>query len=742
MRSLRALSAAAAGAALSLAFSLTVAAQPAAKPPPPVRTLFVGVDQYLHGYENDKKADPSLHNLNGAVNDVKLIKNTLRTLTAVAPLPVDDSPPIPCWNTSQGAPPSITLLDGCATRQAIFDALIAQIGASPVNGVVLFYFAGHGSSLREAGQDQLRLDDQDAAYDSTILPADAWREAGQPDNDIRGRELKAVIDAAEARGVTVVTIFDSCHSGTATRDVDNKVRPPNPASRATTSEVQGGLANSLYSPPPLPPLGRSTEKPDPYRVHLAAAADDQDAQEANVPVPGKPQGEVHGLFTVALTDTLKAREATTYLEVAQGALRRLEREASHISLTQTLTDAETAAADATQKSQSEGPLAAPFLGRLSDESRGFIARVGPSPRVLTLEGGSVNLITLNSKFSVFTAPGATPLLATGTVTAVTDSEATLALDSAAAAPDLFARADAATRFWVQETWHDCGGACLSVAILGGDADERKLVESQLAPAAGQKGIVTICEIACVGGQAQYSISLAGPEAVFQSADGKTSIPAGVICRATVALQPGGKCDADWAVRLARITTAAARYYALTSLAELAKPTPWATLEIHQIFPDGCPQNVCLGLPTVASQPLARVKPGPVDIFLTNQTDGKLFRYLLLLGPDDFSVTVLAPPGYADDPAMAPHAQVDYAGVFGKAGRAKLLVLMTKTPINVASLHQEPVRDVDSAAGNELERLLLYANQGQRDIPHVGDFDVQIVDFDVRQGKPSRKAMTR
>ena len=36
--------------------------------------------------------------------------------------------------------------------------------------------------------------------------------------DILDNELRILIDSARARGINVVTIFDSCNSGTATRD--------------------------------------------------------------------------------------------------------------------------------------------------------------------------------------------------------------------------------------------------------------------------------------------------------------------------------------------------------------------------------------------------------------------------------------------------------------------------------------------------------------------------------------------
>lgn len=717
----------AAGILLSLAPAMTAAAAA-----PAVRMLFVGIDHYTNGIDHrldgrldHPHADPTLHDLNGAVNDVSLIKSTLAKTYG---LPVGAAARTPCWTSSAAtAPVSITLLDGCATRQGVLGALVAQIAAADVNSIVLFYYAGHGSSHAEVGQDQA------TGLNSTLVPADAWREPGEPDNDILDVELRAIIDAAEARGVTVVTIFDSCHSGTATRDIASGKVKVNPLSRSVATDVAPPPAPFAFQ---MPPPGPSAAPPTPYRVHMAAASDDQDAQET------LRNGVPHGIFTLALTDALTARKGATYLEIAQETLWRLQQSATLESLA--LGDVLN---DKIQTSQAEGPLAIPFLGRLGDEEPGYLAVADPGGKDLTIGAGGAVLITKGSRFEVHAFPRTDAILGAGTVTAVTDTQATLTLDgtvtwaaaaAAAAGSDVFAQAQVGKHFWVEETWHDYGDQRLKVAIEGGADSDRALVASQLATVTGPRGYAeVVCDAAaCPVGQQRFIISLADGRAEFQTADGEAIVSAGVVCGTSLARRPGVVCAADSARRLAAVTKAAANYFALRAMA-LAnhKSKPWGEIDV---FPGGCPPPTenCQGKQTLAAAPVMSLPTGDVDIYLTNVSDHDVQRYALLLSPDDFSVTVLSPPGYSDDPAMKPGDSLDYPGVFGRPGRATLLVLLTQHPINVASLHQEPVRDVDSAANNDLERLLLHAAEGEKgDPPKSGDFDVMAVDFEVTPAHP-------
>ena len=78
----------------------------------------------------------------------------------------------------------------------------------------MFYFSGHGGRIPDTANQQL------SGFSSTIVPYDARDPAlaANKAGDIFDNELRLLIDAASARGVNVLTIFDSCHSGTATRD--------------------------------------------------------------------------------------------------------------------------------------------------------------------------------------------------------------------------------------------------------------------------------------------------------------------------------------------------------------------------------------------------------------------------------------------------------------------------------------------------------------------------------------------
>ncbi|MFN5821407.1 MAG: caspase family protein, partial [Novosphingobium sp.] len=184
-----------------LTFSITAPA--AAK----IRAVFIGIDKYAYSRTEVPFAD--FKDLHGAVNDARAIK---RTLASVYGLDFDDDG---SGCSSENAQ-SITLINQCATRKAIFAAWNRQIAASAPGDTLILYFAGHGSRF---------IDDQEfrqaSGYNGTILPYDARNPKPAPgavQAEIRDVEIKEVIDAATAKGVNVVTIFDSCNSGTITRD--------------------------------------------------------------------------------------------------------------------------------------------------------------------------------------------------------------------------------------------------------------------------------------------------------------------------------------------------------------------------------------------------------------------------------------------------------------------------------------------------------------------------------------------
>ena len=77
----------------------------------------------------------------------------------------------------------------------------------------LFYFSGHGSSVRNSLSDEADLRDE------TIVPMDAVRPVKNRSDlkDIRDKEIAELFDQALAKKIKLTGIFDSCHSGSIAR---------------------------------------------------------------------------------------------------------------------------------------------------------------------------------------------------------------------------------------------------------------------------------------------------------------------------------------------------------------------------------------------------------------------------------------------------------------------------------------------------------------------------------------------
>ncbi len=275
---------------LLLASPASAAASAAPGAQPMVRALFVGIDDYPPEVNADLK---------GAVNDVRLMH---MSLAAAHGLKLD---PLPLAGACEaGGERSIALLNGCATRSAILDRFDRLVRASAPGDTLIFYFAGHGA------QSGTSVDGTQASdRHSTLVAADSRKPApgGGVVDDILDTVLKARIDEATAHGVQVVTIFDSCNSGTATRSADA-------ASRFVEPAPAGDPADGDAWKPRVPPSGSVRAA----RVHLAAARDGEKALERST------AGGRHGLFTAALVDAAAANPGATYGEIMQMVRARVQ----------------------------------------------------------------------------------------------------------------------------------------------------------------------------------------------------------------------------------------------------------------------------------------------------------------------------------------------------------------------------------------------------------------------------------
>jgi hypothetical protein len=736
-----------AGAVLALAAlgaRSSAIALAAPQPSANIRSLFVGIDKYQNSYPRSPRADPDFHDLRGAVNDARLMQATLRAYNVPIAAKVCD----PSGNRS------ITLVDGCATRNNIIGALERLISVSKPGDLIVFYYAGHGSqhpAQGRAGADQV------SGISSTVVPADAWRPP--PDdgsNDILDVDFKHLIDEADRVGVSVVTIFDSCHSGTATRGLDSL----NGLTRAAPSDLWRARPALTWSAP-QPSAPGSVRR---YRVHMAAAGDNEVAHEWPVEIgrgkDGKPILEPHGAFTKALADTLAALKGATYLDIAQETRWRMSQEGRPQQVGLAVegfcgaNEVCENAGGASQHTQEEGELAAPFLGAAPDPAHGYPASGRVGETIVRINAGTVSGVTSGSTFQVWASQrlaetSKDAFLAAGTVSDAAYDTATLGLDTALKAPASLGQneirdPDGGLLLWIQERTHAYGADRLPLAIVSDNGDDAARLTGAIG---GLVGAASVFQIATPA-SAAYFLTIGCGQVAFQTRTQAAAHPAGdaAACpteaaRAArtrpaddpfnpTAIWRGALADPSFTGDLTAAARTVANFNALLGLRR-DHTQGWGCVSILQGDEDDDPcQNG-------VARPRFVVKKGPADFWLLNTSQGPLYRYALFLDADTYGVSVIDPPPNAKDPPLAAGQRIDFfSGEYQRGGHGVVMVLLTTDPINVAALRQEPVRGADGAPKNELERLLLNAAAGVRGDASAklpGDYDAVAVDVTAIDG---------
>jgi uncharacterized caspase-like protein len=236
-----------------------------------------------------------------------------------------------------------------ATREAILAAVDKYIIGEPKAGdTVLFYFAGHGS--QRYNSKSLKID----RMDETIVPADAYKGAF----DIRDKELARKFNQAIDKGVHVIAVFDSCHSGTMARGVKAGVARWLPYDDRDAAD--GGDYGTPPARQPEPPARRGA-------VIVSAALSTQSAEE----VSEGDSGMAHGVFTNAFIRALRdSTPAWTALDLVNA------------------TDALLKADSWTQQTTVEGAVNRPLFGDFAITGiRATVRTLTPSGQV-TLNAGS------------------------------------------------------------------------------------------------------------------------------------------------------------------------------------------------------------------------------------------------------------------------------------------------------------------------------------------------------------------
>lgn len=657
-----------------LALAGLLAAMPAAAT---VRALFVGINTYPGGV----LARP----LKGAVGDVAMIKRALAETRGLALDPLmltvpEDGPECHAKNAV-----STTLINRCATRDAILQALKEVIAGAAPGDHVLFYYAGHGALTATRGADT-------QAGDSSMLVAvDSMGPKGK--GGILDIELREELATALARGVSVVTIFDACNSGTATRDV----RPGNATRGVGVLKQPAAAARAEQRLASLPP-----PRDGAYLVHMAAAGDDALAVELQFP-DDRGGTSTHGVFSRALDVALRNGAERSYRAI-MADVRSLMSQLGSVDQVPVAADRPLAKTRwpriaineatrrdlAVQRAMSEGPLDLGFLG--SPPGRRVLpVTMAADGTTATLQQGQLANVTLGSSYSLYRSSTPGPqdaAAATAVVVRVTPTEAVLQPVPALPGQEIgsaveMAHADAPAR--VRVALVNPQGRCeaLGARIEQALTDVPAVVRDDLTPT-----LRIVMPRDCAG---PVEVQTAQQALVTQIGSGP--------------LLPR---------RLAEVTRAAARVNSLLALANNAFDE-----FVEDMAFTGCSEPPCDPM-----QGGDVVKGRVGDGFGIALTARRRFHaYAFLIDDRNFRVTPLGVPDNAEDTLWLPLGEqaggfdgkerVLFDGKFSAAGRGKLLLLLSPQPLRAEAWRQEAVRSADTIGWTALEQALASAGSGTR-----------------------------
>jgi Caspase domain len=266
--------------------------------------LLIGANQY-----------PSLEErwwLKGPANDVQLVATYL---TTEAPVPfAADHVTVLSDGVAGATAPTLAAIRGA------FAELTAEV--KPGDFVYL-HFSGHGTQA-PAKDPSTELD----GLDELFLPVDIgpWSDAvGAVQNALVDDEIGVLIDGLRQKGANVWAVFDSCHSGTATRAVESgeevRVRQLPPEALGINLDAVE-VSRSVGDPREIDaPFDEPKGTGEGSFVGFFAAQTNEVTPEKNLP-KGKPGRKPQGVFTWTLMEVLAEYPNATYGQVGQEVLRR------------------------------------------------------------------------------------------------------------------------------------------------------------------------------------------------------------------------------------------------------------------------------------------------------------------------------------------------------------------------------------------------------------------------------------
>ncbi|MHA1157298.1 MAG: caspase family protein [Alphaproteobacteria bacterium] len=219
--------------------------------------LVIGIDDYAEG----------LNDLEGAVNDADVISAAL---------------------TEIGAQDLVVLRDAQATKSAIESAWYALVDRAGAGDTIVFTYAGHGSQEPEP---EGRNGEDDGLNENFLLAGYADSGLGTLER-IVDDEVNTWLMAADQKGIQVIFVADSCHSGTMFRSAGS------PAVRYRTGRFSDpDLDEDLLTLPP--PAAALIEAADFSLVTFISATQDGMLTPELI-IDGQPHGALSWAFAKAI----------------------------------------------------------------------------------------------------------------------------------------------------------------------------------------------------------------------------------------------------------------------------------------------------------------------------------------------------------------------------------------------------------------------------------------------------------
>jgi Caspase domain len=250
---------------------------------PQLHALIVGINTYA-----GRDARGPIRPLRGCLNDADDIEQQVHRLR-------------PVYVRRLGWDP-VKKQELPVTRAGFFEAWHAMLAEARAGDTLLFTYSGHGSQVPVLPGNPTGEAD---GMDETLVLTGYNVSDGRNGELIIDDELDGLFRAAHARGLIVVFVSDSCHSGTAYRKVEwhgvsYRTLDPDPLARRRPVAAPRPVA-----PPAAPP----------NLLFLAGAQDDELVPEISI------EGRYRGALSVAVARALEGRAATDGIVTAYGLAR-------------------------------------------------------------------------------------------------------------------------------------------------------------------------------------------------------------------------------------------------------------------------------------------------------------------------------------------------------------------------------------------------------------------------------------